>query len=325
MQYLAIALDSTDNGASARRASAQDEHRSQPTTARGRRLIFAATLIDDKGDARGSAPAFDVDSRRDLNVYLAGEPYLRDEAWQSVKCLRASCRTLSWDQVLVMPPPGPDHPAPASQPGRVTRLAPANDVPGERIDMPTGDYAASAIPWPDAISWSLQELRLYLAAAADPAVQALPTRCLPWTVADLTAHLAATFRRFADQLDKARAGNLDAPFPPDQLPAENLRAVRDFRGDPRHELTQQAHRFLGSVGRVDELIGHQRGPVPAGLQVMFGLNELAVHHDDLAHAAGSSYRPRSDVVTALTTMYGAVHGMPAGPNPWACLLQATGR
>ena len=46
------------------------------------------------------------------------------------------------------------------------------------------------------------------------------------------AHLAATFRRFADQLDRARAGILDAPFRPDQLQAENLRAVRDFRADP---------------------------------------------------------------------------------------------
>lgn len=191
--------------------------------------------------------------------------------------------------------------------------------------MPAGVYPVSAIPWPDAIGWSLRELRLYLAPAADPAVQVLPTRCPPWTVTDLTAHLAATFRRFADQLDKARAGNLDAPFPPDQLPAENLRAVRDFRGDAARELIEQVHRFLDSVGRADEPIGHQRGPIPAGLQVMFGLNELAVHHDDLAHAAGSSYRPCGDVVAALATMYRAVHGMPTGPDPWACLLQATGR
>jgi uncharacterized protein (TIGR03083 family) len=191
--------------------------------------------------------------------------------------------------------------------------------------MPADDYPVSAIPWPDAISWSLEELRLYLAAAADPAVQAQPTRCPPWTAADLTAHLAATFRRFADQLDKARAGNLDAPFPPGQLPAENLRAVLDFRDDPLHELTQHAHRLLGSVGCAGELIGHQRGPIPVGLQVMFGLSELAVHHDDLAHAAGSSYRPCGDVVAALVTMYRAVHGMPTGPDPWACLLQATGR
>jgi uncharacterized protein (TIGR03083 family) len=193
------------------------------------------------------------------------------------------------------------------------------------MDMPAGDYPVPSIPWPNAISWSRRELRLYLAAAADPAIQALPTRCPPWTVADLTAHLAVTFRRFADQLGKARAGNLDAPFPPDQLPAQNLRAVRDFRGNPLRELALHAHRLLDSVGRADELIGHQRGPSPVGLQVMFGLNELAVHHDDLANATGGSYRPGPDVVAALATMYRAVHGMPPGPDPWACLLQATGR
>ena len=211
------------------------------------------------------------------------------------------------------------------RPRAVSSLIEVLNLIGQGIDLPAGDYQASAVPWPDAISWSLQELRLYLAAAADPGIQARRTRCLPWTVPDLTAHLAATFRRFVDQLDKARAGNLDPPFPPDQLPAVNLRAVGDFRVDPLTELSQQARRFLGSVGRVDELIGHQRGPIPAGLQVMFGLNELAVHHDDLAHAAGGSYRPRREVVAALATMYGAVHGMSSGPDPWASLLQATGR
>ena len=191
--------------------------------------------------------------------------------------------------------------------------------------MSANDYPVSVIPWPIAVSWSLQELRLYLAEAAGPATQALPTRCPPRTVADLTAHLAATFQRFADHLDLARAGSLDAPFPPEQLSAENLRAVRDFRGDAPRELIEQAHRFLDSVGHADEPIGHQRGPIPVGLQVMFGLNELAVHHDDLAHAVGGSYRPRREVVAALTAMHRAVNGMPTGPDPWACLLQATGR
>lgn len=191
--------------------------------------------------------------------------------------------------------------------------------------MPVGDHPPSAVPWPAAISWSHRELRAYLAAAADPAIQALPTRCPPWTVANLTAHLAATFSRFAVQLAKARTGNLDAPFPPGQLSRENLRAVREFRGDPVHALTWVAGRFLGTIDAVDERIGHQHGPIPVGLQVMFGLTELTVHHDDLAHAVGSSYRPPGEIVAALADTYSAVFGMPAGPDPWACLLQATGR
>jgi uncharacterized protein (TIGR03083 family) len=186
-------------------------------------------------------------------------------------------------------------------------------------------YPASAVPWPDAVVWSREELRSYLRAAADPGLQDLPTRCPPWTVADLTAHLAVTFQRFAGQLGRARAGNLDPPFPPDQLTAENLRAVAAFRGDPLSELSVQAGRFLGSVGDPGELIGHQRGPVHAGLQVMFGLNELAVHHDDLAHALGGSYQPAAHIASALASMYGAVFGLPAGPTPWDRVLRATGR
>lgn len=191
--------------------------------------------------------------------------------------------------------------------------------------MAVRDYPAAAVPWPTAVDWTREELRRYLDAAADPACQALPTRCPPWTVRDLTAHLAATFQRFADLLDEARAGNLDDPFPPDRLTEENLRAVRRFAGDPRRQLDRQARRFLDAVRSPGERMPHQFGPIPVGLQVMFGLNELTVHHDDLADALGWRYRPADDVVAALATMYGAVFGLPTGDDPWARLLEATGR
>jgi uncharacterized protein (TIGR03083 family) len=175
------------------------------------------------------------------------------------------------------------------------------------------------------VEWSRRELAKYLAAAADPAVAELPTRCAPWTVKDLTAHLAATFRRFADLLDASRAGDFSAPFAREELAAENLRAVREFDGDALAELDLQATRFLDAVAAPNELIAHQFGPIPVGLQVMFGLNELAVHQDDLAQAAGGSYRPEGEVVVALATMYGRVFGLPDGDDLWTRLLTATGR
>jgi uncharacterized protein (TIGR03083 family) len=187
------------------------------------------------------------------------------------------------------------------------------------------NFPASAVPWPDAARWSHRELRAYLDAAANPAIQALPTRREPWTVTDLSAHLAATFRRFADQLERARAGNLGAPFGSGELTSENLRAVRDFRGEPRSELAMRADRFLTSIDAVDEVIGHQFGPIPVGLQVMFGLVELTIHHDDLAHATGGSYRPSSAVAAAMAGTYHAIFGLPSGSDPWAFLLRATGR
>jgi len=121
--------------------------------------------------------------------------------------------------------------------------------------MPILDYPPSATPWPAALDWSAAELRGYLAAAADPAVQGLATRCPP-------------------------------------------------------------------PGR---LMGHQRGPVPVGLQVLWGLSELAVHRDDLAGAMASSYRPSDAVVAALVATKQAIDGFEAGGDPWLAYLRSTGR
>jgi len=178
--------------------------------------------------------------------------------------------------------------------------------------MATLDYPASAVPWPAALDWSAAELRGYLTAAADPALQGLATRCPPWTIRDLTVHLAMTFRRFADQLRNANAGDLTAPA---------------FRGDPQQVLRRQAGRFLHSARRSPpgQLMGHQRGPVPVGLQVLWGLSELTVHHDDLADAMGSSYRPSDAIVAALAAMKQAIDGFDAGGDPWLAYLRSTGR
>lgn len=193
--------------------------------------------------------------------------------------------------------------------------------------MAISDYPPAVIPWPAALDWSAAESRSYLAAAADPAVQGLATRCPPWTVRDLTTHLAATFQRFADQLDKANAGDLTAPFEPGDLSRENRRAVDLFRGDPAQALNEQATRFLQQArrGQAGQLMGHQRGPVPVGLQVMWGLSELTVHHDDLAHATGTSYRPGDSIVTALVVMKEAIDGFHAEDDPWLDYLRSTGR
>lgn len=188
-------------------------------------------------------------------------------------------------------------------------------------------YSPSVIPWPEVIDWLAAELRGYLADAADLASWQLPTRCPPWTVADLTRHLAATFRRFADQLDKARSGDLSPPFGRDELSTENLRAVAEFAGDPLQTLDSQARRFLAAAAAGDaaDLMGHQFGPIPVGLQVMFGLNELAVHHDDLAAAAGRGYQPPGPVISALTDMMTRSGRMAPGQAGWQGLLVSTGR
>jgi hypothetical protein len=77
--------------------------------------------------------------------------------------------------------------------------------------------------------------------------------------------------------------------------------------------------------RAGQLMGHQRGPVPVGLQVIWGLSELAVHHDDLADATGTSYRPSDPVVAALVEMKEAIDGFHGGDDSWLDYLRSTGR
>lgn len=170
------------------------------------------------------------------------------------------------------------------------------------------------------------ELQSYLAAAGAPEVQSLPTRCIPWTVRDLTAHLAITFRRFADMLAQSRTGDLSPPFARDELTVINLRQVERFTDDPVADLPAQAGRFLSLATDPAELMAHQRGPIPVGLQAHFALNELALHRHDLEEARGGDYRPADQVIAALLPIWKEVlGGLPPGEDDWTRILAASGR
>jgi uncharacterized protein (TIGR03083 family) len=181
-------------------------------------------------------------------------------------------------------------------------------------------------PWPPAAELVRAELSAYLDAADDPDVMGLPTRCSPWTVRDLTAHLAMTFKRFARMLEQSRAGDLSPPFARDELSAENLSAVAGFTGDPRAELRRWAEGLVAAATDPDEPMAHQFGPIPVGLQLLFGLDELVIHHDDLAGALGGSYRPPGPVVQALVPVWErALGSLAPGADDWARILTASGR
>lgn len=181
-------------------------------------------------------------------------------------------------------------------------------------------------PWPDAGVLVERELARYLATAADRRNSGLPTRCPPWTVNDITAHLAATFERFNRMLARGRAGDLSRPFERDELSVENLRAVESFEGDPLLRLEEETTRFVRSCRDPQEIMPHQFGPIPVALQMLLGLNELSIHHDDIADAAGDQYRPDADGLEALKPVWVRVLGGLAGTDDlWTDILTASGR
>ena len=182
--------------------------------------------------------------------------------------------------------------------------------------------------WPLRTDLLRSEADAYIADARVSEVRELPTRCRPWTVHDLTKHLAATFHRYVELLRRSRTGDFRAPFAPEDLAEENLRAVREFTGDPIDAACEEVARFISLVSDPGEPMINQRGTIPVGLQLSFGINEFAIHHDDLARARGGSYRPGDEVVDVLRRTWKALTAgetPPSGTDPWSWILERSGR
>ena len=172
------------------------------------------------------------------------------------------------------------------------------------------------------------ECDAYIIDARESSIWDLPTRCAPWTVLDITKHLAATFHRYVELLRRSRTGETRAPFAPETLSEENLRAVAEFKGDPHAELCAEVGRFATLATDPDERMLNQRGMIPVGLQMLWGLNELAIHHDDLAQALGGAWRPSDDVVEVLGSLVPLREGAPSrdtDTDSWTWIRASSGR
>ena len=174
-------------------------------------------------------------------------------------------------------------------------------------------------PWSDgAVPAARQELWQYLDEVADGSLDGLATGCVPWTGRDVTIHLAETFGRFYADARAGTARGLHPSVRPDELDAENLRAVEDFTGDPNEALRSAADGLLDQVDDLDEPMPHQFGTIPAGLQVLFGLLDLSLHHDDVLVAGGRRHRPGPDTLEAVRPVIVRLFGVdPGQDDPWA--------
>jgi uncharacterized protein len=88
MQFMILAHDHRDESALARRMAARDAH-----LALARRhidsgnLLYAVALLNEQGEMCGSMLVAAYDSRAHLDEWLAMEPYVTADVWQTVEVI----------------------------------------------------------------------------------------------------------------------------------------------------------------------------------------------------------------------------------------------
>lgn len=88
MQFLIIAHDGDDAEALSRRMAARDAHLAlvSESVKDGRQLMGAA-ILDDAGKMRGSVMLVNYPSRKEVDEWLAVEPYVLGNVWQKIDVL----------------------------------------------------------------------------------------------------------------------------------------------------------------------------------------------------------------------------------------------
>jgi uncharacterized protein YciI len=93
MQFLIIGKDGTDSEALNRRLAARPAHieLGNELTAQGH-MWYGAALLNDSGTMVGSMLLMDFPSEKELNEWLAREPYVTGDVWRSVEVQRCNVR-----------------------------------------------------------------------------------------------------------------------------------------------------------------------------------------------------------------------------------------
>lgn len=183
-------------------------------------------------------------------------------------------------------------------------------------------------PWPAVDDLIAIELDAYLRDAVRPELRTATTHCESWTGDQLTAHIVETFRRFSEMLARSRSGDFSPPFEARELSQANLEAVDGFDEDPVAALRPAVEEFCRAATEPNELMAHQFGPIPVGLQATFGLAELALHHDDLLRSTGRRYRASQLAAERIAAAYEVVmerSDLLHVDDCWNALLTASNR
>lgn len=89
-QFVIIAYDAKDDGAMARRAEAREAHTQAMAQARANgNIICGAALLDDSGKMIGSNVIVNYPSRKELDDWLAVEPYIVGKVWENITIIPA--------------------------------------------------------------------------------------------------------------------------------------------------------------------------------------------------------------------------------------------
>jgi uncharacterized protein YciI len=88
VQFVVIGRDGKDAGALERRMKARPAHAAlgDKMELEGK-LLFRAALLNEKGEMNGSVIAVDLPSRKEVDEWLAKEPYCLQGVWREVETL----------------------------------------------------------------------------------------------------------------------------------------------------------------------------------------------------------------------------------------------
>jgi hypothetical protein len=85
MQFILIALDGTDAGASERRLKNRPAHIEKiAQTKKAGNFIFGGAMLNDKDEMIGSAILYEVVNREELDRILKDEPYIINKVWEKI-------------------------------------------------------------------------------------------------------------------------------------------------------------------------------------------------------------------------------------------------